>query len=161
MKLRDEADDSRTVGRRLKELRVWRGKSQRVIAELAGISEGYLSRLEHGHSPVERRSLIVALANALDIAPSELTKLPLPAPGNGHTDSATDEVRRALVAVDLGRPGGEVFPIEELRGRVTRLPPARRRQRARGPLCARVGTSAGVRSSDAAKGGPWAGSPDQ
>ncbi len=120
-------EDARTIGRRLRELRFWRGKSQRVIAELAGISEGYLSKLEHGHSPIERRSLIAALANALDIAPSELTKLPVPAPGNGHIDAAIEQVRRALGHVDCGRPGGLVLPVDALRDKVARVQDMRRR----------------------------------
>lgn len=119
-------DDARTIGRRLREIRVWRRKSLRVVAGLAGISEGYLSKLERGTRPVDRRSLIVALANALDIAPSELTKLPVPAPGNGNTDSTVEAVRRALAGIDLGRPDGTVLPVEELRDRVVRLQEARR-----------------------------------
>lgn len=122
----EATEEHHTIGRRLREVRYWRRKSLRVVAELAGISEGYLSKLERGHALVERRSLILALAYALEIAPSELTRLPVPAPGNGHTDSAIEQVRRALVAVDLGQPGGQVLPVEELWGRVTRLQEARR-----------------------------------
>lgn len=119
-------EDARTIGRRLREVRVWRRKSLKVVAELAGISEGYLSKLERGHSPIERRSLIVTLANALDIAPSELTKLPVPAPGNGHIDAAIEQVRRVLVAIDLDRPDGQVLPVDALRDRVARLQDLRR-----------------------------------
>ncbi|MPZ66128.1 MAG: helix-turn-helix domain-containing protein, partial [Pseudonocardiaceae bacterium] len=121
-----EAEDTRTIGRRLREIRVWRRKSQRVVAELAGISEGYLSKLERGLSPVERRSLIVALANALQVAPSELTQVPVPAPGNGHTDSTVEAVRRALAAVNHGRPDGMVLPFEVLADRVDQLRQDRR-----------------------------------
>lgn len=122
-----EADDNRTIGRRLREVRIWRRKSLKVVAELAGISEGYLSKLERGQSPIERRSLIVALANALEIAPSELTRLPMPAPGNGHIDAAIEQVRRALGAVDLGRPDGLVVPVDALRDKVARVQDMRRR----------------------------------
>jgi transcriptional regulator with XRE-family HTH domain len=120
-------DDARTIGRRLREVRIWRRKSLKVVAELAGISEGYLSKLERGQSPIERRSLIVALANALEIAPSELIRLPMPAPGNGHVDSVIEQVRRVLVAVDLGRPNGLVVPVDALRDRVARIQDMRRR----------------------------------
>jgi hypothetical protein len=41
----------------------------------------------------------VALANTLQIAPSDLMRLPVPALANGHTDSATEEVRLTLMAV--------------------------------------------------------------
>ncbi|MGH3602674.1 MAG: XRE family transcriptional regulator, partial [Pseudonocardiaceae bacterium] len=63
-------------------------------------------------------SEIAALADALQIAPSELIKLPIPAPANGDTDSALKAVRRALRAVSHGRPGGQIVPVETLRARV-------------------------------------------
>ncbi|MGH8965903.1 MAG: XRE family transcriptional regulator, partial [Actinomycetes bacterium] len=58
-------------------------------------------------------------AKALQIAPSELMRLPVPAPANGHTDSATEAVRLALTAVCNDLPGGQVLPAEVLRARVT------------------------------------------
>jgi hypothetical protein len=61
----------------------------------------------------------VALANALQISPSELTSLPVPAPGNGETDAAIQALRLALMAVSHGLPGGQVLPAEALRARVT------------------------------------------
>jgi transcriptional regulator with XRE-family HTH domain len=57
--------DARTIGRRLREIRHWRGKSLRIVAELAGISESYLSRIERGERPVDRRSFLESLAAAL------------------------------------------------------------------------------------------------
>jgi transcriptional regulator with XRE-family HTH domain len=96
-----------------------RGKSLTVIGGLAGISAGHLSRLEHGERALDRHSLIVALANALEIAPSELIAVPVPAPGNGDTDAAVDAVRRALLAASYDMPGGQVQPVQALRGRVT------------------------------------------
>jgi transcriptional regulator with XRE-family HTH domain len=52
-----------------------------VIVGLAGISESYLSLLETGKRALDRRSLIVALATALEVSPSELLDMggsPLP-----------------------------------------------------------------------------------
>ena len=54
----------------------------------------------------------------MEIAPSELTALPIPAPSDGGTDAAVDAVRRALLAVSFDRPGGQVLPVEALRARV-------------------------------------------
>jgi hypothetical protein len=116
-------DDTRTIGRRLREVRYWRGKSLKAVAELAGISEGYLSKLESGHRALDRRSLIVALANALQVAPSELTQLPMPPPANGGSDASIEAVRQAMMAVSRGRPGGVVAPVDELRARVAALHP--------------------------------------
>jgi transcriptional regulator with XRE-family HTH domain len=115
------------IGRRLREVRHWRGKSLRVVAGLAGISESYLSRLESGERALDRRSLIVALANALEIAPQELTALPVPAPGNGGTDAAVCAVRYALMAVSTGRPGGQAVPVGVLQDRVAQVREVRRR----------------------------------
>jgi transcriptional regulator with XRE-family HTH domain len=65
-----------TLGRRLREIRVWRGMSLRATAELAGLSAGYLSRVERGERAIDRRSVVEALAQALRVSPSELTGQP-------------------------------------------------------------------------------------
>jgi hypothetical protein len=114
----DLDDDPRTVGRRLRRIRHARRKSLRVIAGLSGISEATLSRIENGLRALDSRSEIVALANALQIAPSELTRIEVPAPGNGDTDTAVEAVRVALMAVNHRHPGGEVCPVEVLGERV-------------------------------------------
>lgn len=74
--------------------------------------------IERGERAVDRRSLIVALANALEVAPSDLTALPMPAPGNGESDSAVNAARRALMAVHRNRPGGQILPVDALRIRM-------------------------------------------
>ncbi|MGH3902819.1 MAG: helix-turn-helix domain-containing protein [Pseudonocardiaceae bacterium] len=114
----EEAEVARTVGWRLWQLRDDRGKSVRAVAELAGMSTTTLWRTEQGKRALASHAEAVALAKALQIAPDELTRLALPAPGNGHTDSASDDVRLALMAVSRHRPGGEVLPVKTLRARV-------------------------------------------
>ncbi|MDQ3274232.1 MAG: helix-turn-helix domain-containing protein [Actinomycetota bacterium] len=113
-------EDARTIGLRLQRIRDARDKPLRVIAGLAGMSTSTLHRIEHGERAVTL-SEIVRLADALQIAPSELTKLPVPAPANGHTDSTTDAVRLALDAIEVGHPDGLVLPVAVLRDRVTRI----------------------------------------
>ncbi|MBV9139403.1 MAG: helix-turn-helix transcriptional regulator [Pseudonocardiales bacterium] len=113
-----DLDDARTIGRRVRQIRKSRAKSLVVIAGLAGMSKSQLDRIERGEVALDRLSEIVALANALQVAPGDLMRLPLPAPINGHSDSAIDEVRLALVAVSRRRPGGQVVPVEVLRERV-------------------------------------------
>ncbi|MGB6165477.1 MAG: helix-turn-helix transcriptional regulator [Pseudonocardiaceae bacterium] len=117
----DVDDDARTIGARLRQIRKSRRKSLVVIAGLAGISKSKLSCIERGEIALDSRSEIVALANALRIAPSELTELPVPAPSNGHADSAVDVVRLALMAVGRKRPGGQVVSFEELRARANAI----------------------------------------
>ncbi|MGH3934209.1 MAG: helix-turn-helix domain-containing protein, partial [Pseudonocardiaceae bacterium] len=115
-----DAEEARAIGWRLRRIRETRGKSLRVIAGLAGMSSSTLHRIEHGQRAVTL-SEIVALANALEIAPSELTKLPVPAPANGHTDSTTEAVRLALDAIDIDRPDGLVMPVAALRDQVAQV----------------------------------------
>jgi len=66
-----------------------RGKSQRVLADLAGMSQPYLSQIETGARPVERRATLVALAHALDVSIADLT---------GQPGDPTDPARAAAVA---------------------------------------------------------------
>ncbi|MFL6143146.1 MAG: helix-turn-helix domain-containing protein [Labedaea sp.] len=106
------------VGRGLRQLRHARDKSLTVIAGLAGISASYLSRLENGERALDRRSLIVALANALEVAPTEITGAELAMPGKADDDRAVSEVRLALLAVSLDEPRGELQPVEQLSARV-------------------------------------------
>lgn len=113
-----DTDEARTIGRRLRRLRDARGKSLRVVAGLAGMSTSHLWRIEHGERALDLSEL-VALAGVLEIAPSELIRLPVPAPANGHTDSAVQAVFLALMAASRDRPGGQVLPVQALRARVT------------------------------------------
>lgn len=114
-----DAEGARTIGRRVRQIRHARAKSLAVIAGLAGISEGHLSRIERGERALDSRSLIVALANALEVAPRELIRLPVPTPANGHTDSTVEAVRLALLAVSNDQPRGQVLPVEVLRAKIT------------------------------------------
>jgi Helix-turn-helix domain len=112
------ASEYSEIGRTLRRVRHARGKSLAVVAGLAGISTQYLSMIERGERAVDRRSLIVKLANALEIAPSDLTGLPVPAPVNGQADASMNAVRQALMAVHRGRPGGQVIPVDVIRSRI-------------------------------------------
>ncbi|MDQ3760657.1 MAG: helix-turn-helix domain-containing protein [Actinomycetota bacterium] len=124
----DADDDARTIGQRVRQIRKARGKSLEVIAGLAGMSAPTLSRIETGKLALDSvsQSRIVALASALQIAPSELTRLPVPAPANGHTDSAIESVRLALDAIDIDRSDGLALPVEVLRDRVAQIHQRRR-----------------------------------
>jgi transcriptional regulator with XRE-family HTH domain len=114
-----QKDDSydRAIGLRIRRVRKDRKLTLAVVAGLAGISEGYLSKIECGKKPIDSRKRLIAIANALRVAPSDLTSLPVPAPANGHTDSSIEAVRLALLAVTDGQPGGEVQSVEQLRHR--------------------------------------------
>lgn len=89
----------------------------RVVAGLAGISAGHLSRIENGLRALDSRALTVALANALQISPSELMKFLTPAPADGDADAAVEDVRLALLAVNHNQPCGQIVAVETLRAR--------------------------------------------
>src|SRR5207248_2678489 len=107
-----------TIGQTLRQTRHARGKSLKVVADRAGISPGYLSLLEHGKRALNSRSLIARLANALEIAPTDLAHDMIVDFGELPQDRELAEVRRALMAVSLNAPGGDVVPTDVLRVRV-------------------------------------------
>lgn len=120
-----DREEARTIGWMLWRVRDDRRKSQQVIADLAGMSKSHLSRIERGErSPTLEE--IGALAAALQISTSDLTRLPVPAPANGHTDSTIEGVRLALDAIDVGHPGGLVLPVVVLRDQVAQIHAQRR-----------------------------------
>ncbi|MCZ7478862.1 helix-turn-helix domain-containing protein [Micromonospora sp. WMMC273] len=79
-----------TVGDRMKQWRRRRGgMSQRTLADLAGLSQGYVSQIESGQKPLDRKSTQVAIAQALNITVPQLL-------GQPATDA--DPVRDRAVA---------------------------------------------------------------
>jgi transcriptional regulator with XRE-family HTH domain len=122
-----DVEDARTIGRRLRQIRKARDKSLVVIAGLAGMSKSQLDRIERGECALDKLSEIVALANALQIAPSELTKIPESLPTNGDIDAATNEIRRVLQAVIVGAPNGQAQTAEQLSARVHAMGDLRQR----------------------------------
>lgn len=110
------------IGRRLREIRSWRGLSLTVTAELAGLSAGYLSRIERGLRPVQRRSTLEALASALQVSPSEITGQPY-APSTESeavAHSAAPALHAVLRDIELGEPLTTAPPrsLPELRSEV-------------------------------------------
>lgn len=120
-----DIEDPHTTGRRVKQIRHARKKSLRVVAGLAGMSSNMLWRIETGQRALDSRSETAALANALGVASSELTRVPELMPGNGENE-AVKAVRRALVAVGRNDPAGRVLPVDVLRTRVEALVTAQR-----------------------------------
>jgi DNA-binding Xre family transcriptional regulator len=120
-----DAGEARTIGWSLWRVRDDRRKSLKVIADLAGMSKSHLSRIERGErSPTLNE--ILALADALQISVSDLTRGPVPAPANGHTDSTTEAVGLVLDGIEAGHPGGMALPVAMLRDRVAQIHGQRR-----------------------------------
>lgn len=70
----DHTNSSRSLllfGADLRELRLKRNFSQRRLAELAGLREGYIGMVERGECNISLTA-IVALARALNVKPAKL-----------------------------------------------------------------------------------------
>lgn len=97
------------VGRRLREIRAWRGQTLEVTAGLAGISYGYLGKLERGEKALENRRTLESLAHALRVAPAEFSPEPWKAAPSAAAEAAHGgliAVENALDAYELGEDPG-------------------------------------------------------
>jgi transcriptional regulator with XRE-family HTH domain len=89
-----------SIGTTIRRFRRWRGMSLEQLAGLAGLSKGYVSKIENGKAPVDKRSTLVAIANALQVSLIDLT-------GDGleirdpKVDTAIPAIRSALLDSDL------------------------------------------------------------
>ncbi|GAA4857152.1 helix-turn-helix transcriptional regulator [Saccharopolyspora cebuensis] len=88
-------DHDEGIALRLREVRAWRGLSLKVVAELAGITPGHLSNIEHGRRRVDKRSTLESLARALSVSPADLAGTPFP-----PTDDIAAGARAAVGAVE-------------------------------------------------------------
>lgn len=114
------------VGRRLREIRAWRGQSLAAVAGLAGISFGYLGRLERGEQALSNRATLEALARALRVAPEEFYpaagQTGSRAEGNESAHAGVVAIERALDVYELGDdPGGAVREWPVIAADVARL----------------------------------------
>ncbi|MBF6328500.1 helix-turn-helix domain-containing protein [Nocardia transvalensis] len=112
------------VGRRLREIRAWRGLTLEAAAGLAGLSFGYLGRLERGEQALTNRRTLEALAHALRVAPSEFTGRPWETPDGPGTEAYAGviAIENALDVCQLGDdPGTPVREWAEVRADLARL----------------------------------------
>ena len=110
------------IGQRIKAWRRRRGgPSQGGPADLAGLSQSYLSQLEAGQRPLDRESTQVAVASALNISVAQL--LGTPAAGDPVRERATlqvPDIRTALVELSAGERRAPVRNRDTLRAAVQR-----------------------------------------
>lgn len=112
------------VGRQLREIRYWRQLTLREVAELSGITWGYLGQIERGEKPVTNRKVLEALALTLRVAPMELTGQPWEQQDRVGSDAHATvcKVETALETFELGHdPGGPLREWPEVAADVARL----------------------------------------
>jgi transcriptional regulator with XRE-family HTH domain len=118
--------DEATIGARLRILRRWRGMTQAEVAGLASLSPSFVSMIENGQRPLDRRSHIAAIASALRVSETDLVGGPHLSSDRLQSDPhmAIPALREALQtnklaspAVDRARPLAEL--AREVTGRIT------------------------------------------
>lgn len=110
------------IGRRMREIRNWRGMSQATLAHLAGFTPMYVSYIERGLRTVDKRQTLEAFANALRVSPPELTATPWEHPDGEEAHGAIVALEAALEATELGEdPGAPIREWPEIVADIGRL----------------------------------------
>src|SRR5262249_12513970 len=93
------------IGTRIKYWRPRRGgMTQTALAGLSGLSQSYISLVESGQRSVDRRSVLVALAGALKVSPTDLLGLPGDPtdPRKGGAAAHVPAIEVALIEIEEG-----------------------------------------------------------
>jgi transcriptional regulator with XRE-family HTH domain len=109
--------DEITIGARLRTLRRWRGMTQVEVADLAGLSPSFVSMVENGQRPLDRRSHVSALAGALRVSETDLVGGPHLSADRLQSDPhmGIPALRVALQTNSLSRPAiDRARPLGEL-----------------------------------------------
>ncbi len=89
-------------------IRYWRkrrsGMSQAVLADLAGVSQSFISHVEAGRKSIERRSTLVAIARALQVTVADLLGQPGDPtdPLKADVAAAAPAIRATLIEIEEG-----------------------------------------------------------
>ncbi|MFF5107386.1 helix-turn-helix domain-containing protein [Streptomyces sp. NPDC000134] len=101
--------DTKSLGQRVKELRRAAGMSQSDLAAAMGRSESWVSQVERSVQPVERLSVLQALADALNVSVRELRPDAPPAEESEPVETKSNDLDGLRVAL-TGHPAlGSLF----------------------------------------------------
>ena len=90
------------IGRRVRLIRRARGMSQVTLAGLVGRSEAWIQQVEAGKLPLDRVSVILRLAEALNVAPAVLLGQPfILRNGNAREVPGVPAIRAAVLHYDI------------------------------------------------------------
>ncbi|TCN31648.1 helix-turn-helix protein [Kribbella orskensis] len=120
-------NDLANLGQEIRRLRKRRNMTLDALAGQAGITKGYLSKIENGNTNLERRKTIKAIADALRVSIADLTGDHFIADrANSDAHAAIPDIRIALMATTLDLPTGKPSrTIDELSLETQRLAEAR------------------------------------
>jgi transcriptional regulator with XRE-family HTH domain len=105
------------VGQRIRHFRHRRGLSQQAAAELAGLTQTYLSLIENGRRGVDRRSTMAAIARALRVSVVDLVGQWWPDDDPVHARASAQMGRVRAVLMDSDTTAGaeyETLPLDRL-----------------------------------------------
>jgi transcriptional regulator with XRE-family HTH domain len=107
------------IGQNVRAARRASGKSVEALAGLVGRSKSWLSKVENGRTPLERRSDIAALAEALEVSADYLMGCPVPEVQRERRDYNLMALQRVLLdSAPDDPPDMRPRPIEALTGEV-------------------------------------------
>ena len=120
-------DEPQAIGERVRIARRARGMSIDVLAGLIGRSKGWMSMVERGQLPLDRRSDIAAIAEILEVSAEDLLGGPAPDLAARLPSIDVARVRDVLHEYDLDdAPEVAVRPLEAVAGDVQALDAALR-----------------------------------
>jgi transcriptional regulator with XRE-family HTH domain len=108
-------------------IRYWRrrrgGMTQAVLAGLAGVSQSYVSHVEAGRKGIERRSTLVAIANALQVSVADLLGQPGDPtdPAKATAAAAVPAIRVALLEIEDGQRRRPTMTADQLAAGMSQL----------------------------------------
>ncbi|MCP3800351.1 helix-turn-helix domain-containing protein [Allokutzneria sp. A3M-2-11 16] len=96
------SEDPSTIGAHIRRMRRTRDLTLQQLADLSGLTKGYLSRVENGKAIIERRSTLTKIANALRCSVADFTGAFVPTDAHDSEAHATlPDIQRALVATSF------------------------------------------------------------
>ena len=117
-------DEAKALGRRVREVRSWRGLTLREAAGLAGLSFSFWGQVERGDKAVTNSKTLEAMAGALRVHPAELIEQSWAPQGPTGTDAhaALLAIETALECYELGTdPGPTVRAWPQIQADLDRL----------------------------------------
>jgi transcriptional regulator with XRE-family HTH domain len=108
-------------------IRAWRrrrgGMTQKMLADIVGVTQGYVSKVEGGQLAVERRSTLVAFARALQVSVPELLGQPGDPTDPPRADAASyvPDIRVALIEIGEDEIGKPTRPHEQVAAAVQNI----------------------------------------